>query len=74
MQPATPCDGVMMCEEHFDLAARTPYSSPGARHARNWCVKIPNRGFVVPEFGSDDIVDITRLRGAIEGEVRTLLY
>jgi len=30
--------------------------------------QIVNRGFYVPEFGPDDIVDITRLRGLLEGE------
>ncbi|MBB4320462.1 DNA-binding GntR family transcriptional regulator [Agrobacterium tumefaciens] len=35
--------------------------------------QIPNRGFVVPEFGPDDIVDITRVRGAIEGEAIRLI-
>ncbi|WP_279483630.1 GntR family transcriptional regulator [Aureimonas sp. SK2] len=30
--------------------------------------QIPNRGFCVPSFGPDDIVDITRLRGVLESE------
>jgi DNA-binding GntR family transcriptional regulator len=30
--------------------------------------QIVNRGFYIPEFGPDDIVDITRLRGVLEGE------
>mgnify|MGYP003583701314 CR=1 FL=1 len=30
--------------------------------------QIVNRGFFVPQFGPDDIVDITRLRGLLEGE------
>lgn len=30
--------------------------------------QIANRGFFVPAFGPDDVVDITRLRGVLEGE------
>ena len=33
----------------------------------------PNRGFFIPEFGPDDIVDITRLRGLLEGEAVRLI-
>lgn len=30
--------------------------------------QVPNRGFFVPAYEADDIVDITRLRGILEGE------
>ena len=58
---------VKMAEEYatsrhtFRVAARTLVVQGLLR-------QIPNRGFFVPDFGPDDIVDITRLRGVLEGE------
>lgn len=58
---------VRMASEHntsrhtFRVAARTMVE-------RGLLEQIPNRGFRVPAFGPDDVVDITRLRGALEGE------
>jgi DNA-binding GntR family transcriptional regulator len=58
---------VKMAEEYatsrhtFRVAARTLVVQGLLR-------QIPHRGFFVPDFGPDDIVDITRLRGVLEGE------
>jgi hypothetical protein len=61
-----------MCEEHstsrhaFRTEAQVLVSQGPAR-------QIPNRGIVVPEFGPEGIVDITRMRGANEGEAIRLI-
>lgn len=63
---------VRMAEEHqtsrhtFRAAARSLVAEGLLRQE-------PFRGFYVPEFGPDDIVDITRMRALLEGEaVRTI--
>jgi DNA-binding GntR family transcriptional regulator len=56
-----------MCEEH-STSRHTFRTAAQVLVTQGLLRQIPNRGFVVPEFGPDDIVDITRLRGAIEGE------
>lgn len=58
---------VKMCEEH-STSRHTFRTAAQVLVTQGLLRQIPNRGFVVPEFGPDDIVDITRLRGAIEGE------
>lgn len=66
-QPGEFLRDVKMAEEYatsrhtFRVAARTLVVQGLLR-------QIPNRGFFVPSFGPDDIVDITRLRGILEGE------
>ena len=56
-----------MCEEH-STSRHTYRSAAQALVTQGLLRQIPNRGFMLPEFGPDDIVDITRVRGAIEGE------
>jgi DNA-binding GntR family transcriptional regulator len=56
-----------MCEEH-STSRHTFRTAAQALVNEGLLRQIPNRGFVLPEFGPDDIVDITRMRGAIEGE------
>lgn len=71
-QPGEFLRDIKMCEEHktsrhtFRTAAQVLVTQGLLRH-------IPNRGFMLPEFGPDDIVDITRVRGAIEGEAIRLI-
>ncbi|WP_126975321.1 GntR family transcriptional regulator [Frigidibacter oleivorans] len=58
---------VKMCEEH-STSRHTFRTAALVLVTQGLLRQIPNRGFMLPEFGPDDIVDITRLRGAIEGE------
>lgn len=61
-----------MCEEH--ATSRHTYRSAAQLLVTQGLLRqIPNRGFMLPEFGPDDIVDITRVRGAIEGEAIRLI-
>lgn len=64
---------VKMCEEH-STSRHTFRTAALVLVTQGLLRQIPNRGFMLPEFGPDDIVDITRVRGAIEGEaVRTIV-
>ena len=56
-----------MCEEH-STSRHTFRAAAQLLVTQGLLRQIPNRGFMLPEFGPDDIVDITRMRGAIEGE------
>lgn len=56
-----------MCEEH-STSRHTFRTAAQALVNEGLLRQIPNRGFMLPTFGPDDIVDITRMRGAIEGE------
>ena len=63
---------VKMCEEH-STSRHTFRTAAQVLVTQGLLRQIPNRGFMVPEFGPDDIVDITRVRGAIEGEAIRLI-
>lgn len=56
-----------MCEEH-STSRHTFRAAAQLLVMQGVLRQVPNRGFMLPEFGPDDIVDITRVRGAIEGE------
>jgi DNA-binding GntR family transcriptional regulator len=58
---------IKMCEEH-STSRHTFRTAALVLVTQGLLRQIPNRGFMLPEFGPDDIVDITRVRGAIEGE------
>jgi DNA-binding GntR family transcriptional regulator len=66
-QPGEFLRDVKMCEEHA-TSRHTFRTAAQVLVTQGLLRQIPNRGFVLPEFGPDDIVDITRVRGAIEGE------
>jgi DNA-binding GntR family transcriptional regulator len=61
-----------MCEEH-STSRHTYRAAAQLLVTQGLLRQIPNRGFMLPEFGADDIVDITRVRGAIEGEAIRLI-
>lgn len=61
-----------MCEEH-STSRHTYRTAAQALVTQGLLRQLPNRGFMLPEFGPDDIVDITRVRGAIEGEAIRLI-
>lgn len=61
-----------MCEEH-STSRHTYRAAAQLLVTQGLLRQIPNRGFMLPEFGPDDIVDITRVRGAIEGEAIRLI-
>ncbi|MBE0578726.1 GntR family transcriptional regulator [Devosia sp.] len=61
-----------MCHEH-STSRHTYRTAAQALVTQGLLRQIPNRGFMLPEFGPDDIVDITRVRGAIEGEAIRLI-
>ncbi|WP_245446627.1 GntR family transcriptional regulator [Neorhizobium sp. T25_27] len=63
---------VKMCEDH-STSRHTFRTAAQVLVTQGLLRQIPNRGFMVPEFGPDDIVDITRMRGAIEGEAIRLI-
>jgi DNA-binding GntR family transcriptional regulator len=63
---------VKMCEEH-STSRHTFRAAAQLLVTQGLLRQIPNRGFMLPEFGPDDIVDITRVRGAIEGEAIRLI-
>lgn len=71
-QPGEFLRDVKMCEEH-STSRHTFRTAAQILVTQGLLRQIPNRGFVVPEFGPDDIVDITRMRGAIEGEAIRLI-
>lgn len=58
---------IKMAEEH-GVSRTTFRAAAQGLVARGLLRQIANRGFFVPHYGADDIVDITRLRGALEGE------
>lgn len=71
-QPGEFLRDARMCEEHS--TSRHTYRSAAQMLVHQGLLhQIPNRGFMLPEFGPDDIVDITRVRGAIEGEAIRLI-
>ena len=63
---------IRMCEEH-STSRHTYRAAARLLVTQGLLRQIPNRGFMLPEFGPDDIVDITRVRGAIEGEAIRLI-
>lgn len=71
-QPGEFLRDARMCEEH-STSRHTYRTAAQALVTQGLLRQIPNRGFVLPEFGPDDIVDITRVRGAIEGEAIRLI-
>jgi DNA-binding GntR family transcriptional regulator len=71
-QPGEFLRDVKMCEEH-STSRHTFRTAAQVLVTQGLLRQIPNRGFVLPEFGPDDIVDITRVRGAIEGEAIRLI-
>lgn len=58
---------VKMAEE-YEVARNTFRSAAQLLVSFGLLLKVPNRGFCIPEFGPDDIVDIARLRGVLETE------
>ncbi|QGY32937.1 GntR family transcriptional regulator [Pantoea cypripedii] len=52
----------------FDVSRNSFRSAAMGLVAQGLLLQVPNRGFCIPEFGPDDIVDITRLRGVLEVE------
>lgn len=71
-QPGEFLRDARMCEEH-STSRHTYRSAAQMLVTQGLLHQIPNRGFMLPEFGPDDIVDITRVRGAIEGEAIRLI-
>lgn len=71
-QPGEFLRDAKMCEEH-STSRHTYRTAAQILVTQGLLRQIPNRGFVLPEFGPDDIVDITRVRGAIEGEAIRLI-
>src|SRR5688572_21863311 len=71
-QPGEFLRDAKMCEEH-STSRHTFRTAAQILVTQGLLRQIPNRGFVLPEFGPDDIVDITRVRGAIEGEAIRLI-
>ncbi|MEX5566409.1 GntR family transcriptional regulator [Pseudomonas syringae] len=58
---------VKMAEE-YEVARNTFRSAAQLLVSFGLLLKVPHRGFCIPEFGPDDVVDITRLRGVLETE------
>ncbi|KTB59751.1 GntR family transcriptional regulator [Pseudomonas syringae] len=58
---------VRMAEE-YEVARNTFRSAAQLLVSFGLLLKVPNRGFCIPEFGPNDIVDIARLRGVLETE------
>ena len=54
--------------EEYEVSRNTFRSAAQALVAFGLLRKVPNRGFCIPEFGPDDIVDIARMRGVLEAE------
>jgi DNA-binding GntR family transcriptional regulator len=71
-QPGEFLRDIRMCEEH-STSRHTFRAAAQLLVTQGLLRQIPNRGFMLPEFGPDDIVDITRVRGAIEGEAIRLI-
>ena len=58
---------VKMAEE-YDVARNTFRSAAQLLVSFGLLLKVPHRGFCIPEFGPNEIVDIARLRGVLETE------
>jgi len=58
---------VKMADE-YEVARNTFRSAAQLLVSFGLLLKVPHRGFCIPEFGPDDIVDIARLRGVLETE------
>jgi DNA-binding GntR family transcriptional regulator len=54
--------------EEYEVARNTFRSAAQLLVSFGLLVKVPHRGFCIPEFGPDEIVDIARLRGVLETE------
>lgn len=54
--------------EEYSVSRNTFRAAAQTLVAQGILRQIANRGFFVPSFGPDDVVDITRLRGVLEGE------
>ncbi|OUM07822.1 GntR family transcriptional regulator [Pseudomonas syringae] len=63
---------VKMADE-YEVARNTFRSAAQLLVSLGLLVKVPHRGFCIPEFGPDDIVDIARLRGVLETEAVRLI-
>jgi DNA-binding GntR family transcriptional regulator len=72
IQPGEFLRDARMCAEH-STSRHTYRTAAQLLVTQGLLRQIPNRGFMLPEFGADDIVDITRVRGAIEGEAIRLI-
>lgn len=58
---------VKMAEE-YEVSRHTFRTAASLLAAKGLLQQVPNRGFFVPEFSPDDIVDVTRFRGVLEAE------
>jgi DNA-binding GntR family transcriptional regulator len=58
---------IKMADE-YEVARNTFRSAAQLLVSFGLLLKVPHRGFCIPEFGPDDIVDIARLRGVLETE------
>lgn len=58
---------IKMAEE-YDVARNTFRSAAQLLVSFGLLLKVPHRGFCIPEFGPNEIVDIARLRGVLETE------
>ncbi|KPW38769.1 GntR family transcriptional regulator [Pseudomonas tremae] len=54
--------------EEYEVARNTFRSAAQLLVSFGLLLKVPNRGFCIPEFGPNEIVDIARLRGVLETE------
>ncbi|RMP77968.1 GntR family transcriptional regulator [Pseudomonas syringae] len=54
--------------EEYEVARNTFRSAAQLLVSFGLLAKVPHRGFCIPEFGPDEIVDIARLRGVLETE------
>nr|WP_249213606.1 GntR family transcriptional regulator [Tatumella sp. JGM118] len=73
-EPGSFLRDIRMAEEH-GVSRTTFRSAAQILVSQGLLVQIVNRGFCVPKFGPNDIVDVTRLRGVLEGEaVRMITY
>ncbi len=54
--------------EEYEVARNTFRSAAQLLVSFGLLLKVPHRGFCIPQFGPDDIVDIARLRGVLETE------
>ncbi|WP_082992356.1 GntR family transcriptional regulator [Paraburkholderia tropica] len=59
--------------DRYDVSRNTFRSAAQYLVSHGILRQAANRGFFVPEFGPDDIVDITRLRGVLEVEAVRLI-
>ncbi|KRP51201.1 GntR family transcriptional regulator [Pseudomonas poae] len=58
---------IKMAEE-YEVARNTFRSAAQLLVSFGLLLKVPHRGFCIPEFGPNEIVDIARLRGVLETE------